>query len=199
MKHYKYIIVLLITTLVGISSCEERTFDVPPYERYGEKPFFETFEGDAPSKTGYAQAEFKGVSAAWDVVGVITDTDNQDKKNDMRSARLRDPNNNNPNSTHYIMMTHDKPYGVKSISLYHGMYSNHAGEAKWKLEISTNGGTTWDGFTYESDVVPSALTKVTIDDINIRGNIRIKISKVKTTATAGSSINIDDIEITDYR
>ena len=201
MRHYIYIIGILIAAL-NITSCEERTFDTPPYERYGEKPFFETFEGDANNKGSYSQATFKGVSATWSVFGVITDVVdqyNQDKKNDTRAARLRDPNNSNPNNTHFIEMVHDKPYGVKSISLYHGMYGANSGQAKWKLEISDNGGNSWDAFTYESEVVPVELTKITIEDINIKGNIRIRILKVKTDATTASSINIDDIEITDYR
>ncbi|MCD7971251.1 MAG: hypothetical protein LUG18_01075 [Candidatus Azobacteroides sp.] len=102
--------------------------------------WLETFEGNADNKGSYQSAEFEGVAAIWNVYGVITSTDDNDKKNGSRSVRLRDPNASNA-EPHYVEMITDKPNGAGVISLYHGMYGTHTGGA-WKIEVSNDGGYT---------------------------------------------------------
>jgi endonuclease G len=155
--------------------------------------FRETFESEAADKKAYATADFVGTAATWEVAAVIIKDDSNDKKFGSRSARLRDPNNSNP-TAHYIKMKTNKPNGAGIISLYHGMYSNHTG-GSYKLEVSNDDGVTWNAFTQDVSSVPAILTKVIFENVNVAGNIRIRITK---TSSGYSTINIDNIEITDY-
>jgi len=164
--------------------------------------WIETFEGDAKNKTAYgtAASEFVGVACKWNVYGIITDVvdaTNQDKKNGARSARLRDPGTSAQTDHHFIEMLEDKANGAGVISLYHGMYGAHTGAASWKLEVSDDGGATWDAFSEEVTSVPTTFTKISFT-VNKPGNIRIKITKTNPTSSAASTINIDDIQITNY-
>ncbi len=159
-------------------------------------PFLETFEGTAANKASYVLGDFVGEATTWTVFGVVSSADTNDKKNGTRSVRLRDPNSTNADP-HYFMMKNDKANGAGIISLYHGMYGTHTGAATWKLEVSNDGGVTWNAFSQDVTSVPAALTKISFT-VNVSGNIRIKITKTNSQSAGSSSINIDDIEITDY-
>ncbi|MDR0682219.1 MAG: T9SS type A sorting domain-containing protein [Dysgonamonadaceae bacterium] len=155
--------------------------------------WMETFETET-TKNSYPAGDYQGTAALWEVFGLVRNDDDNDKKHGLAALRLRDPNTDNPEVHHYIAMKEDKANGAGQISLYHGMYSNHTGGA-YTLEVSNNGGETWDAFTAEVEEVPSELTQIAFD-ANVSGNIRIKITK---EGSGRSSINIDDILITDYR
>ena len=164
--------------------------------------WIETFESEAANKSTYTAAEFIGTAAKWNAAAVITnvvDAGNNDKKNGTRAARLRDPGSTSNPGNHYIEMAEDKANGAGTISLYHGMYGTHTNPAAWKLEVSTDGGATWTAFSKEVTEVPTTFTKISFT-VNIAGNIRIKITKTNEPqgSTNSSSINIDDIEITNY-
>lgn len=158
--------------------------------------WIETFEGTSDNKASYTLGEFVGVAATWNAAAVIANNDANDKKNGTRSARLRDPNSSNATS-HYIEMATDKANGAGTISLYHGMYGAHTGAATWKLEVSNDGGATWNAFSQEVTAVPSTFTKISFT-ANVTGNIRIKITKTNPQSAGTSTVNIDDIEISDY-
>ncbi len=159
--------------------------------------WIETFEGDSENKASYAEGEFIGVAATWNAFGVVTNADENDKKNGTRSARLRDPGTGTNTNNHFIEMIENKANGAGKISLYHGMYSNHTSAATWRLEVSNDGGVTWNAFSEDVTEVPATFTKKTFT-VNVEGNIRIKITKTNEVSGKGSTINIDDIEITDY-
>ena len=185
-----------ITTIKVIAeNGDEKTYSVNLSAAAPAGVWIETFEGESANKTAYAAKEFVGVAATWNVFGIVDGTAN-DKKNGARSARLRDPGTSAQTDNHFIEMTEDKAKGAGIISLYHGMYSNHTGAATYKLEVSNNGGTTWDAFSEEVTEVPTVFTKKSFT-VNVPGNIRIKITKTNPTGTA-STINIDDIQITNY-
>lgn len=145
------------------------------------------------TKPSYTVGDYQGTACLWEVSGVISDTDENDKKNGTQSVRLRDPNANSA-TPHYIMMKEDKANGAGKITLYHGMYSTHTGGA-YTLEVSNDGGATWAAYQAEVEEVPTTWSETTFT-VNIKGNIRIRI--VKATPQVTSSINIDDITITDY-
>ena len=153
--------------------------------------WIEDFETET-TKGSYAVGDYQGNAALWEVFGVVRNDDDNDKKNGKASARLRDPRAADQDN-HYILMKEDKADGAGIISLYHGMYGNHTG-GTYKLEVSNDGGTTWEAFTEEVTEVPGNLTQKTFT-ANVEGNIRIKITK---TSEGTNSINIDDIQISNY-
>ena len=153
--------------------------------------WIENFETET-TKNSYAIGEYQGNATLWEVFGVVRNDDENDKKNGTMSARLRDPRSSNPDP-HYIMMKEDKANGAGVISLYHGMYGTHTGGA-YTLDVSNNGGVSWDAYTAKIEEVPVEFTKMSFT-VNVSGNIRIRITK---TGEGTSSINIDDIIITDY-
>ena len=153
--------------------------------------WIEDFETET-TKNSYAVGDYQGNTTLWEIFGVVRNDDDNDKKNGKASARLRDPRAADQ-SNHYILMKEDKADGAGTITLYHGMYGNHTG-GTYKLEISNDGGTTWEAFTEEVTEIPSNLTQKTFT-VNIAGNIRIKITK---TSEGSNSINIDDIQISNY-
>jgi hypothetical protein len=155
--------------------------------------WMETFETET-MKGSYEAGDYQGTAALWEVFGVIRNDDNNDKKHGQMALRLRDPNTANPEDHHYIEMKGDKANGAGQISLYHGMYGTHTGGA-YTLDVSNNGGQSWDAFTAEVEDVPAELTLISFS-ANVEGNIRIKITK---QGGGSSSINLDDIKITDYK
>ncbi|MDL2241432.1 DUF5689 domain-containing protein [Bacteroidales bacterium OttesenSCG-928-L03] len=157
--------------------------------------FLETFELSA-NKTGYAAGEVDGKMCKWEAAAVITSTDTNDKKNGSYSVRFRDPNVSNTDPS-YVVMKQDKANGAGSISFYTGMYSNHTAEASVLVEVSNDGGSTWTAYS-KTVPVTTTWTKVTLDDVNVSGNIRVKFTKV-SEKVGSSSVNLDDVAITDYK
>ncbi|MDL2223339.1 T9SS type A sorting domain-containing protein, partial [Bacteroidales bacterium OttesenSCG-928-M11] len=153
--------------------------------------WMETFETGL-TKNSYAIGDFQGTACLWEVFGVINKDDN-DKVNGTQAVRLRDPNNANA-TPHYLMMKEDKANGAGTITLYHGMYGTHENGA-YTLEVSNDGGKTW-AKSFEVEEIPAALTETSFE-VNMKGNIRIKITKA-TPQIATCTINIDDITISDY-
>ncbi|MCL2649592.1 MAG: T9SS type A sorting domain-containing protein [Candidatus Azobacteroides sp.] len=184
------------TIKVAAENGNEKTYSVNFSALPSAGTWIETFEGESANKAGYTEAEFIGVASTWDVFGIVTSADANDKKNGTRSVRLRDPSSTTNSASHFIEMVQDKPNGAGVISLYHGMYSNHTAAATWKLEVSNNGGATWDAFSQEVTEVPTTFTLISFT-VNVAGNIRIKITKTNDPLS-NSTINIDDIQITDY-
>ncbi len=185
--------------LVKAENGEENTYKINFSAEVPSGTWIETFEGVTPNKASYAVANFVGTAATWEIAGIVTDVvdaSNTDKKNGARSARLRDPNSSSA-ASHYVMMQTDKPNGAGVISLYHGMYGSHTGAATWILEVSNDGGVTWNAYSQQVNEVPAEFTKISFT-ANITGNVRVKITKNNPTSAGTSTINIDDIQITDY-
>jgi len=130
----------------------------------------------------------------WYIKGYTT-MDGNDRRNGARSVRLRGAVGD---EGHRVEMEFDKSDGAGIISFKYGSYSNHSG-GKIQLFVSSDSGETWDAVGDEI-TVPSwinggeVLLSADIEVYRI-GNIRIKIEKVN--ALANSSLNIDDIDITD--
>jgi hypothetical protein len=180
------------TIVVTAENGDKKTYTVNYSNAVPADVWMETFETEN-TKNSYAVGDYQGTAALWEVAGVVRNDDSNDKKNGLMSARLRDPNASNPDTHSYILMKEDKANGAGLITLSHGMYSNHTNGA-YTLEVSNNGGATWNAYQAEVEEVPAELTSQNFV-VNVEGNIRIKITK---QSAGTSSINIDDIRITDY-
>ncbi|MCL2072933.1 MAG: T9SS type A sorting domain-containing protein [Marinilabiliaceae bacterium] len=153
---------------------------------------FETMTGNGSYSPG---ATVECATGSWFIKG-YTQMDANDRRNGTRSVRLR---GNATDEDHRIEMEFDKPGGAGTVSFMYGSYSGHSG-GKLQLYLSSNQGATW--VAYGDEIVApswvdggSELQSASID-VNIAGLIRIKIQKI---SEAGStSVNVDDIFITDF-
>jgi hypothetical protein len=131
-------------------------------------------------------------SGEWYLAAVTSTTDTNDRKNGIRSVRLRDEDN-------CAEMRFSKVSGAGTVSFKYASYSNHQ-NGKIQLEYSTNQGATWISAMDEITVprtngVSVALFSTNVT-LNITGDVRVRVRKTNTLSS--SSVNIDDIEITDF-
>ncbi|WP_238162588.1 GldG family protein [Cohnella sp. AR92] len=139
----------------------------------------ESFE--TGTKTAYTSASVTLGSGAWYFDNALLGDSATDKKNGTKSARIR--------AAGSIAMSYDVA-GAASVTLSHANFGTDSG-ANWKLQKSTNGGSTWTdvGSTYTSG---SSLAAQTIP-VGETGSVRFKIV---VGGTSGQRINIDDFSIT---
>jgi hypothetical protein len=92
----------------------------------------------------------------------------------------------------YLQMNFDLPRGASKVTIWHGAYSTDA-VSTFKLEYSTNGGTTWTA------VAPVGTTNVNVQTVagkskqetyslNINGNIRFRVNKLGLGVTSIPSV-----------
>lgn len=151
--------------------------------------YFIDFEGVDETKSGYATGNVVLSGLEWTMTqALIGDLDN-DFKNGTRSARLR-----GYGETEFFMVQ-DKENGLGTISFVYRQYGNDA-QVAYKVEYSTDGGTTW---TQAGDEFTGTETVQTFTaEVNLAENGRIKFSTVATEGTDNRRLNIDDIAITDF-
>jgi hypothetical protein len=156
--------------------------------------FFEDFETMTGSGA-YTGAEVTFASGLWYIKGYTT-MDANDRYNGTRSIRLR---GNASDVEHRAEMLFDKTNGAGIVSFKYGSYSSHAG-GQLQLQTSTDQGTSWQDkgavITVPSWTGGGSVLQTASVEVNQDGNIRIRIIKINAAAT--SSVNIDDIEITDF-
>jgi len=150
---------------------------------------FEDFEHSAWNGSGYAQRTVTDDLGTWSVSGVCN-PDTNDRRHGAKSIRLR----GNDGDNCHVQMNFDKSDGIGEASFYYASYSSHSG-GKITLYYSTDAGTSWtEGGTVTAPAWGGEMLKASFD-INITGNVRVKITR-NTGAT--SSVNIDDLELTDF-
>jgi hypothetical protein len=158
--------------------------------------FFEDFEDlDGAESTNYSGKEMTFASGEWYIKGV-TSMDANDRYNGTRSIRLR---GNATDEDHRAEMMFDKPNGAGTVSFKYGSYSAHTG-GELQLQISTDQGATWvdkgEAIAVPSWVDGGSVLQTAEIEVNQDGDIRIRV--LKSNAKATSSVNVDDIEITDF-
>ncbi|MFZ4402219.1 MAG: endonuclease, partial [Bacteroidales bacterium] len=135
-------------------------------------------------KPGYANDTITCSMGDWIFFdALLTGSDASDRKNGLKSARLRYAN---------LKMFFDKTGGVDTITIYHAKFGNDA-NAIWRLQLSTDGGNNWN---YLGNPITSTDTILTpaIFSIKQPGSVRFNIETTSNT----NRINIDDISITNY-
>jgi hypothetical protein len=145
----------------------------------------ETFEPG--TRTGYTPSGNATCNlGVWNFNDALIGTSIQDKKNNSKSARLI----NNGSLT----MQFDKPDGVGTITVQHAVFSVD-GASTWVLEVSNNGGASFDAFVSSVYTTNTASLTPTVITANVTGDIRIRIRKLDGS---GNRMNIDDIAFTNY-
>ncbi|WP_373232516.1 Ig domain protein group 2 domain protein [Cohnella sp.] len=132
------------------------------------------------TKTSYAAADVTLASGSWRFDNSLIGDLSTDKKNGMKSARLK--------AAGFIAMNFNVA-GAASVTVKHANFGTDTG-ANWKLQKSTDSGSTWTdvGGTFTSG---STLASQTIT-VNEAGSVRFKIV---AGGTSGHRVNIDDVVI----
>jgi phosphatidylserine/phosphatidylglycerophosphate/cardiolipin synthase-like enzyme len=140
---------------------------------------FEDFEQG--SKTSYTAFAIELSTGEWMFDEALVGTLASDKKNGLKSARIRDG---------FIEMEFDYPLGLSEVSFYAADFSNDTGGAV-EVSYSNDSGQNWFPLADPISVTPE-LTQYSISG-SIEGDVRLRFSK-----TAGTRINVDDILISSY-
>ena len=149
------------------------------------------FEGTNETKTSYASGDVTLSGLSWNMTDALIGTLDSDWKNGIRSARLRGY------GTSIMTMLENKTNGLGTLSFYYRRYGTEA-QVDWKAEYSVDNGANWtqigSDFTAPASDNPSLFS----EQVNVSGDIRIRIKRATETGTANKRLNIDDILLTDY-
>lgn len=140
---------------------------------------FEDFEGG--TKNSYAAATVDLASGPWMFDDALLGTLAGDKKNGLKSARIRNG---------FVAMEFDHPGGLSEVSFYAANYGDNTGGVL-EVSYSTDGGNSW---TVLGDplTLDATLTAYTLQG-SVQGDVRLRFER-----TAGDRINVDDVLISDY-
>lgn len=188
----------------GLSSETTYNFSIWPYTNSGSAidykvigqptasamtpslPWTEDFE--TGTKTSYAAGDVICTKGSWNLSEAVIGTLANDRKNGLQSVRMR---YSSASLYGEIKMNFDKSNGAGIVTVYHAYYGTD-GSGSWKLQMSTNAGSTWSDVGSTVNTTATALTAQNFA-INQTGNVRFKIIQL-----SGNRINIDDFKITDY-
>lgn len=149
------------------------------------------FEGTGETKTSYASGTVNLSGLDWDMTEALIGDLSADFKNGLRSARMRGY------GTSSMTMLADKANGIGTVSFQYRRYGTDA-QVDWKVEYSTNGGTSWTQIGSSFTAPASDVVQTFSESVNSDGNIRIRIKRATESGTSNRRLNIDDITITDY-
>ena len=166
----------------------------------GECDLLEDFEDAAWAGGSYTARDVTDLQGNDWRVAAVGNMDDNDRRFDNRSLRLRGNNANDQNdNTNRIEMSFDRPNGIGTVSFNYASYSSHSGGVL-ALEYSTDQGTNW----INAGNTPAAPSWVAGGskmleasfEVDVPGNARIRIIKYYGGST--NSMNIDNLCITDF-
>ena len=139
------------------------------------------------SKGSYAAGDVVLNGLSWNLdEALIGTTAGSDRFNGTKSARVR--SNETANSTGVLSMNVDTNMGLSSITLFHAKYGTDAATAG-RVDYSTNSGISWaSAGTF--DVASTNLTLFSATNLNVTGNVRVRV--VKTSGTT-ARYSVDDL------
>jgi len=149
------------------------------------------FEGTGETKTAYASGTVNLSGINWDMTEALIGTETAEIITGTRSARLRG------HGTSSMTMLANKSNGIGSISFNYRRYGID-GQVDWKVEYSTNDGTSWTQIGSPFTAPADASIHVFNETVNVNGNIRIRIKRATETGSTNKRLNIDDITVSDY-
>lgn len=147
------------------------------------------FEGADETKTAYASGTVNLTGLDWNMTESLIGNASSDFYNGTKSARFSGKANSS------ITMLADKANGIGTLSFQYRRYGSDA-QVAWKAEYSINQGSTWTQIGSAFTATESVQTFSS--EINVTGNIRIRILLVDNIGTTYKRMNVDDITITDY-
>ncbi|MBS1683509.1 MAG: cadherin-like beta sandwich domain-containing protein [Bacteroidetes bacterium] len=138
------------------------------------------------TKASYATANVTCTAGSWNFNNALIGTSASDFKNGSQSARV--------NTAGIIAMNFDLTTGLSTVTVSHGMWGSD-GATTWRLEASTDGGSTWTAFVSSTYTAPASSSSTQTISVNLTGTVRFRI--VNLASSGSNRINFDDIYITD--
>ena len=158
----------------------------------------ETYENPNPFKSTYAAANVIFKTGSWRLDNAVVNLEANDKPvSPIYAVRMQQ----NLSVSAYTQMMFDVPNGASKVSVWHSSYGASADPpATWRLEYSTNGGTTWiqTGPDVKSISKNKLLATFTMD---ISGPVRFRINKLGPGSNAvdptieNGRLSLDDFSI----
>lgn len=156
--------------------------------------FPEDFE-NGTTKTSYAAGNSTLKTGSWLFDNaVLQNTANDDPSSGIFAARMAGA----LSVSAYLQMNFNVTNGASKVVVWYSSYKASADEpCQWKLEYSTNNGSTWTqvGSTITAT---SKVKQQVVFLMNIQGNVRFRINKLGLGATNNGRLSIDDISIFRY-
>lgn len=140
------------------------------------------------TKTGYTVGTVTCTAGSWSLDEALLGTTASDVKNGSQSVRMR-------NAGGSLAMNFDLTTGVGTVTVNHALYGTD-GSSTWRLEASTDAGSTWTAFVSSTITTSSSSLSSQVFTLNIPGNVRFRIFRV--SGTSSTRISIDDIYYTPY-
>ena len=153
--------------------------------------YFVNFEGPSETKTTYATGVVTLSGLEWEMTQALIGTLEADKKNGLRSARIR----RSGNVPGQMVMLQDKPNGIENISFLYARYGTETDQPVLTIQYSTDQGASWVNIGQLSSF-PASLTEYTAV-VNVEGNVRLRFI-TDLSGTDQRRFNIDDILVSDY-
>ncbi|NLG36215.1 MAG: hypothetical protein GX548_12770, partial [Lentisphaerae bacterium] len=147
----------------------------------GGSDYFIDFE--AESKGSYASGTVSLNGIDWDMTEAVIGTLANDWKNSSKSARLRG------HGTSSMTMLANTTDGLGFVRFYYRRYGTEA-QVDWMVQYSTNNGSTWTQIGSDFTAPASADVQVFSNDVNVAGNVRIRIKRATESGTTDRRLNI---------
>lgn len=139
------------------------------------------------SKGGYAVGNVTCTAGSWSLDNALIGTSANDKKNGSQSVRVQ-------STTGVLSMNFDLTTGLGTVNVLHAAYGSDVLTCTWRLEASTDGGTTWTAYVSSTITSSSATLTNQSFTVNLSGNVRFRFVKL----TGSTRINFDDIYVTPF-
>ncbi|MCL2168131.1 MAG: chitobiase/beta-hexosaminidase C-terminal domain-containing protein, partial [Lentimicrobiaceae bacterium] len=179
------------------SAIASAVFSIKIFES-GECDMLEDFEV-MTGNGAYGGATVTLATGQWRIYG-YTSMDDNDRRFDTRAVRLRGNSTADTlSNTNRVEMLFDNPNGIGTVSFHYASYSSHSGGII-NLQYSTNQGVTWtnvgSSITVPGWIAGGNIMHEASFDVDIPEPVRIRITK--NSQTGSTSVNIDNICITNY-
>ncbi|MDI3504557.1 MAG: hypothetical protein PWP64_1493 [Candidatus Cloacimonadota bacterium] len=153
--------------------------------------YFVDLEGEGETKGAYASGDVNLSGKDWNFTEALIGTDAADFKNGLRSVRLRGYGSS------MVSMLEDKAEGLGNLSFLYRRYGSDA-QVEWIVEYSSDSGESWNQIGSAFSAPASGDVIRYSENVNVPGNIRIRIKSSADTGSSNRRLNIDDILLTDY-
>lgn len=154
-----------------------------------EDGYFIDFENE--SKGSYASGNVNLSGLNWNMTEALIGTLGGDFKHGLKSARLRGY------GTSVMTMLEDKSTGMGTISFYYRRYSSD-NQVAWKVEYSIDQALSWQQIGVDFTAPASDEVQTFSEQVNLNGNVRIRIRSASSAGSSDARLNIDDILLTDF-
>ncbi|MDD3533015.1 MAG: endonuclease [Candidatus Cloacimonetes bacterium] len=154
-----------------------------------EDGYFIDFENE--SKGSYASGNVNLNGLNWNMTEALIGTLANDFKNGDKSARLRGYGSS------AMTMLEDKSTGLGTLSFYYRRYGSD-NQVAWKVERSIDQAQSWQQIGADFTAPASDIVQIFSEQVNLNGNVRIRIRSASDAGSSDARLNIDDILLTDF-